>query len=51
VAPAALQRNRVDHVVTVPDWCNWPAHCLNKGVDGIRVVPCANETRFTVAAG
>lgn len=53
VALAALQRNRVDHVVTVPDWVQLALHDrLNKGVDGIRVVPCANENQVvTVAAG
>ncbi len=52
-AVAALQRNQVDHVVTVPDWVQLSLHAwLDKGVDGIRVVPCANENQtVTVAAG
>jgi sulfopyruvate decarboxylase subunit alpha len=52
-ALAALQRNRVDHVVTVPDWVQLSLHDrLNKGVDGIEVVNCCNENQVvTVAAG
>jgi sulfopyruvate decarboxylase TPP-binding subunit len=50
---AALQRNQVDHVVTVPDWVQLALHArLDAGVDGIRVVACANENQtVTVAAG
>lgn len=52
-ALGALQRNQVDHVVTVPDWVQLALHDrLEKGVAGIRVVPCANENQtVTVAAG
>ena len=52
-AVAALQRNQVDHVVTVPDWVQLALHArLDRGVAGIRVVPCANENQtVTVAAG
>jgi len=50
---AAMQRNRVDHVVTVPDWVQLSLHQrLQDGVDGIRLVSCANENQtVTVAAG
>jgi sulfopyruvate decarboxylase TPP-binding subunit len=50
---AALQRNLVDHVVTVPDWVQLALHAqLEKGVDGIRLINCANENQtVTVAAG
>ena len=53
VAVAALQRNRVDHVVTVPDWVQLSLHDrLDRGIAGIRVVPCANENQVvTVSAG
>ncbi len=52
-ALGALQRNQVDHVVTVPDWVQLALHeRLEQGVAGIRVVPCANENQtVTVAAG
>ena len=52
-ALGALQRNQVDHVVTVPDWVQLALHDrLERGVAGIRVVPCANENQtVTVAAG
>jgi sulfopyruvate decarboxylase subunit alpha len=52
-AVAALRRNRVDHVVTVPDWVQLSLHDrLNTGVEGIKVVNCANENQVvTVAAG
>lgn len=52
-AVQALQRNRVDYVVTVPDWVQLALHDrLNKGVEGIRVVACASENQVvTVAAG
>jgi sulfopyruvate decarboxylase TPP-binding subunit len=50
---AALRRNRVDHVVTVPDWVQLSLHeRLNKGVDNIQVINCCNENQVvTVAAG
>lgn len=50
---AALQRNRVDHVVTVPDWVQLALHSrLEQGVPGIRLIACANENQtITVAAG
>ncbi len=53
VAVAALQRNKVDHVVTVPDWVQLSLHDrLNKGVEGIRVINACNENQVvTVAAG
>ena len=53
IALAALQRNRVDHVVTVPDWVQLSLHeRLNQGVHGIKVVNCCNENQVvTVAAG
>ena len=52
-ALAALQRNQVDTVVTVPDWVQLALHDrLSQGVDGIRVIPCSNENQvLTVAAG
>ena len=52
-ALAALQRNRVDHVVTVPDWVQLSLHTrLDQGVAGIRLLPCSNENQaVTVAAG
>jgi sulfopyruvate decarboxylase TPP-binding subunit len=52
-ALAALQRNRVDHVVTVPDWVQLALHDqLNRGTGTIRVVPCSNENQVvTVVAG
>jgi len=50
---AALQRNQVDHVVTVPDWVQLALHLhLEQGIAGIRLVNCANENQtVTVAAG
>jgi len=52
-AVSALQRNHVDHVVTVPDWMQLSLHDrLNKGVNGIRVINACNENQVvTVAAG
>jgi sulfopyruvate decarboxylase TPP-binding subunit len=52
-AVAALQRNRVDHVVTVPDWVQLSLHSrLEKGIPGIRLINCSNENQtVTVAAG
>lgn len=53
VGIAALQRNQVDHVVTVPDWVQLSFHNrLDKGVEGINVINCCNENQtVTVAAG
>lgn len=50
---AALRRNRVSHVVTVPDWVQLSLHDrLNKGIDDIKVINCCNENQVvTVAAG
>lgn len=50
---AALQRNRVDHIVTVPDWVQLSLHArLEKGVGDIKVINCCNENQvLTVAAG
>jgi sulfopyruvate decarboxylase TPP-binding subunit len=50
---AALQRNGVDHVVTVPDWVQLALHTrLEQGVPGIRLVNTSNENQaVTVAAG
>ncbi len=52
-AAAALVRNHVDHVVTVPDWVQMSLHArLDKGVDGIKVINCCSENQtVTVAAG
>jgi sulfopyruvate decarboxylase TPP-binding subunit len=52
-ALSALQRNRVDHVITVPDWVQLSLHeRLQRGVEGIRLINCANENQtVTVAAG
>lgn len=52
-ALAALQRSRVDHVVTVPDWVQLALHArLDQNEADIRVVPCSNENQaVTVAAG
>lgn len=49
----ALQRNQVDHVVTVPDWIQLSLHDrLDKGVEGIRVINACNENQVvTIAAG
>ena len=50
---AALRRNRVDHVVTVPDWVQLSLHArLTQGADDIMVINCCNENQVvTVAAG
>ena len=50
---SGLQRNRVDHVVTVPDWVQLSLHQrLHEGVPGIRLINCSNENQcLTVAAG
>ena len=52
-AVAALLRNRVDHVITVPDWVQLALHDrLNQGVSGIKVINTVNENQaVTVAAG
>lgn len=52
-AATALLRNRVDHVVTVPDWVQLSLHArLDKGVGDIKVINCCNENQVvTVAAG
>ena len=52
-AVRALQRNRVDHVVTVPDWVQLSLHDrLEKGVKDIKVINCCSENQtVTVAAG
>lgn len=52
-AVAALLRNQIDHVITVPDWIQLSLHDrLNRGVPGIRVINTANENQaVTVAAG
>lgn len=52
-AVAALQRNRIDHVVTVPDWVQLSLHtALQKGVSGIRMLNVCSENQcVTVGAG
>ncbi len=52
-AVAAMQRNRVDHVVTVPDWVQLALHQrLEAGVPGVRLVNCSSENQVvTVGAG
>ncbi len=52
-AIAALHRNRVDHVVTVPDWVQLSLHeRLNRPDSGIKVINTASENQaVTVAAG
>lgn len=52
-AVAAMQRNGVDHVVTVPDWVQLSLHTrLEQGVPGIRLVNTSSENQaVTVAAG
>mgnify|MGYP003849529527 CR=1 FL=1 len=49
----ALARNRVDHVVTVPDWVQLALHQrLEEGLPGVRLVGCCSENQVvTVAAG
>lgn len=49
----ALQHNRVDHVVTVPDWVQLSLHKqLEDSFCGIRVTNTTNENQsLTVAAG
>lgn len=52
-ALVAMQRNQVDHVVTVPDWVQLALHDqLNQGQAPIKVTNCSNENQVvTVAAG
>lgn len=48
-AVAALRRNQVDHVVTVPDWVQLALRdSLNKGVDQIKVIKQHDECRSSV---
>eukprot|EP01036_Dinobryon_divergens_P059435 gene59435-79306_t len=49
----AMARNRVDHVVTVPDWVQLALHQrLEEGLPGVRLVGCCSENQVvTVAAG
>lgn len=49
----ALQRQRVDHFVTVPDWVQLALHTrVEAGVPGLRSVTCSNEDQaLCVAAG
>lgn len=49
----ALARNRVDHVVTVPDWVQLALHQrLEAGVPEVKLVGCCSENQVvTVAAG
>ncbi len=52
IAAAALLRNRVDHVVTVPDWVQLALHDrLNTGLGAIKVINCANENQVVTVAG
>lgn len=50
---AALKRNQVDHVVTVPDWVQLSLHeRINRPDSGIKVINAASENQaVTVAAG
>jgi sulfopyruvate decarboxylase TPP-binding subunit len=52
-ALAALQRNAVDHVVTVPDWVQLSLHhAIEAPGSGIRQINTANENQaVTTAAG
>lgn len=52
-AVAALQRNKVDHVVTVPDWVQLSMHAqLAQGQDGIRLLNVCSENQcVTMGAG
>lgn len=53
IAFAALQRNQVDYVVTVPDWVQFALHeRVNRQDSGIKSINCSNENQaVTVAAG
>ena len=50
---AALRRNGVSHVVTVPDWVQLALHArLEAGEDGIELINTCNENQaVTIAAG
>ena len=50
---AALQQQRVSHVVTVPDWVQLSLHAqLDTGGDGIALINTCNENQaVTTAAG
>ena len=52
-AVAALRRNRVDHVVTVPDWVQLSMHAqLAQGTDGIGLLNVCSENQcVTIGAG
>lgn len=52
-AVAALRRNRVDHVITVPDWVQLAMHAqLAQGADGIRLLNLCSENQcITLGAG
>lgn len=46
-----LLENRIDHVVTVPDWVQWALHRrLEDGVPGLKVVTTSNEDQAMVCA-
>ena len=49
----ALQRNKVDYFVTVPDWIQLALHArIEAGEAGIQMVPCCNEDQaVAVSAG
>lgn len=49
----AIQRNGVDHLVTVPDWVQLALHTrVEAGVPGLRSITCANEDQaLCTAAG
>ena len=48
-----MQRNRIDHVVTVPDWVQLSLHTqLQRGVPGISLLnTCSENQCVTVGAG
>lgn len=50
---SAIQRNRVDHVLTVPDWVQLALHAqIEAGIPGVDRLNCCNENQtLTVAAG
>lgn len=52
-AVAALRHNKVDHVVTVPDWVQLSMHAqLAQGTDGIRLLNVCSENQcITIGAG
>lgn len=49
----ALQRNKVDYFVTVPDWIQLALHArMEAGVERIQMVPCCNEDQaVAISAG